>query len=310
MPNTTTNFGLLQPLVNNPTDQDLWGGQLNTNFGNLDSFLLTTLNWTGSSQTSTITVTIPTAGSTTTGSAKTLYLCNATSGAFAANLPAVATAAGLTVAFKKTDSSANAITITGHSSDTIDGSNTFSLSAQYAYLVIQCDGAKWNIISKTAPAVNQFSTSSGGIVPASPAGTGSFINSGGNWLGANIFQQVYSSPTGTNSGPGVMLGLAATITPASTGDVLITLSASQANSGGTGATIQLYYGTGSAPSNGAALTGTSTGNKPVVTGTGCAANSIVTGLTVGTAYWFDLALAAIGGTTSLTQVSLSIFEIK
>lgn len=151
MPNTTTNLGLLQPLVNNPTDQDLWGTYLNTNFGNLDAFLLTTLNWTSSSQTSTITVTIPTAGSVTTGSARLLYLCNATSGAFAANLPAASTAAGLTVAFKKTDASANAITITGNASDKIDGSGTYSLSSQYSYIVLVCDGAAWNIIAQTPP---------------------------------------------------------------------------------------------------------------------------------------------------------------
>jgi hypothetical protein len=153
MPNYTTNLGLAQPLVNNATDQDLWGGFLNTNFGNLDTYLLTTLNWTPSTATTTITVTIPTSGSVTTGSAKTLYLCNATSGAFSANLPAVATASGLTIAFKKTDSSANAITITGNSSDKIDGSNTFSLSSQYQFVVLACDGTNWDIIAQTAPSV-------------------------------------------------------------------------------------------------------------------------------------------------------------
>ena len=156
-------------MINNPSDQDIWGGYLNGDLDDVDSLLITCLNWTSSTQTSTITVTIPTAGSATTGSAKTLYLCNATGGAFAANLPAVATAAGLTVAFKKTDSSANAITITGNSSDKIDGSNTFPLGAQYAYLIIQCDGAKWNIISQTPPAIAAASTSVAGIVQLATA---------------------------------------------------------------------------------------------------------------------------------------------
>ena len=31
MPTTTTNFSLNKPLVNDPIDEDLWGGQLNTN---------------------------------------------------------------------------------------------------------------------------------------------------------------------------------------------------------------------------------------------------------------------------------------
>lgn len=37
MPSTTTNYGLYKPLVNDPTDQDLWGGYLNTNMDILDS---------------------------------------------------------------------------------------------------------------------------------------------------------------------------------------------------------------------------------------------------------------------------------
>lgn len=37
MPTTTTNFGLKKPLVNNPTDQDLWGGFLNDNFDTIDA---------------------------------------------------------------------------------------------------------------------------------------------------------------------------------------------------------------------------------------------------------------------------------
>lgn len=39
MPDLTTNYSFNQPLVNNPVDQDLWGGQLNTNWGNLDTIL-------------------------------------------------------------------------------------------------------------------------------------------------------------------------------------------------------------------------------------------------------------------------------
>lgn len=37
MPTTTTNLGLSKPLVNNATDQDLWGGYLNTDLDTLDS---------------------------------------------------------------------------------------------------------------------------------------------------------------------------------------------------------------------------------------------------------------------------------
>lgn len=39
MPNTTTNYSFEKPLVNNSTDQDVWGGYLNTNWNDLDSIL-------------------------------------------------------------------------------------------------------------------------------------------------------------------------------------------------------------------------------------------------------------------------------
>jgi hypothetical protein len=169
---STTNYGLYQPLVNNSQDEDSWGGELNTDLSEIDGVLYTAMNLTASAQTSTITVTAPTTGSTTTGSSNTLYLCNATGGAFAANLPSAATATNMVVAFKKTDSSTNAITITGHSTDTIDGVNTQSLSTQYQYLVLECDGTHWNIIAQTSASevfsVNtQSFTSSGTYTPTS-----------------------------------------------------------------------------------------------------------------------------------------------
>jgi hypothetical protein len=169
MPSSTANFGLLEPLVNNPTDADLWGGYLNTDLVSIDGLLLTALNWTASSQTTTITVTAMTPGSTTTGSNRVLYRCDATSGAFPANLPAAATAAGLTVAFKKTDSSANAITVTGNSSDKIDGSGTYPLTAQNQFVILVCDGTQWNIISQTAPSISAASTTVAGILKTATA---------------------------------------------------------------------------------------------------------------------------------------------
>lgn len=39
MPNTTTNYGFYKPLVNDATDQDLWGAYLNANFDVLESVL-------------------------------------------------------------------------------------------------------------------------------------------------------------------------------------------------------------------------------------------------------------------------------
>jgi len=36
MPTLTTNYSLSKPLVNNAVDEDLWGGQLNTNMDTID----------------------------------------------------------------------------------------------------------------------------------------------------------------------------------------------------------------------------------------------------------------------------------
>lgn len=57
--------------------------------------------------------------------------CDATAGAVTLNLPA-ATGTHREIAFKKTDSSANACTVTRAGSDTIDGATTVALSNQYA----------------------------------------------------------------------------------------------------------------------------------------------------------------------------------
>ena len=39
MPTLTTNYSFNKPLVNNPIDEDLWGGQLNSNWDSVDSIL-------------------------------------------------------------------------------------------------------------------------------------------------------------------------------------------------------------------------------------------------------------------------------
>lgn len=41
MPSLTPNYGFFLPLVNNVTDQDLWGGYLNSNFSSIDTVLAT-----------------------------------------------------------------------------------------------------------------------------------------------------------------------------------------------------------------------------------------------------------------------------
>lgn len=73
-------------------------------------------------------------------------LCNATSAAFTITLPAAASHTGRIYNIKKTDSSANAVTIDGNASETIDGTTTKILNTQYDRLMIQCDGSNWHVI--------------------------------------------------------------------------------------------------------------------------------------------------------------------
>lgn len=73
-------------------------------------------------------------------------LCNATSAAFTITLPASSGATRRRYVIKKTDSSANAVTIDGNASETIDGATTYALNNQYESVEIQCDGSNWHII--------------------------------------------------------------------------------------------------------------------------------------------------------------------
>ena len=83
-----------------------------------------------------------------------------------------------------------------------------------------------------------------------------------------------------------------------------------------GAKVQLRTGTGAAPTNGAALTGTACGgNVNYIASTTAgkvpfSVTCVVTGLTLGTAVWLDLGLAAItAGTATIENVGISAHEI-
>jgi len=126
-----------------------------------------------------------------------------------------------------------------------------------------------------------------------------------------------SNPTGTTDTGGKMMGLAVAITPLLTGTVLILLSGAMASdTSGDGAKVQLRTGTGTAPANAAALTGTAAGGLVAFVaaaspqGVPVALQALVSGLTLGTAVWIDVGLAAVtGGTASLTALSVTAVEI-
>lgn len=119
-----------------------------------------------------------------------------------------------------------------------------------------------------------------------------------------------SNPTGPGStGAQTMLGLAGSITPTVTGNVLVIFSGqivSTTGSVGNGISYGIAYGTGTAPTNGAGITGT----QPVKTleytnpaaATAADVNApftmqaLLSGLTLNTAIWLDLYAEAVGAT--------------
>ena len=73
-------------------------------------------------------------------------LADAPAGAITLTLVAVASAAGKTLTVIKTDSSGNAVTLDGNASETINGSTTHALAAQYNRVRIFCTGSAWLIL--------------------------------------------------------------------------------------------------------------------------------------------------------------------
>lgn len=72
--------------------------------------------------------------------------CDATSAAFTVTLPAATGVTGIIYHIKKTDVSANAVTVDGASSEVIDDSTTISLASQYDSVTIICNGTAWFIL--------------------------------------------------------------------------------------------------------------------------------------------------------------------
>ena len=143
---------------------------------------------------------------------------------------------------------------------------------------------------------------------------------------------IFAAPTGTSSATMVMAGCGASATPAAiitplvSGRIYVIISGLAANANGDGTSIQLSFGTGGAPANGAAVTGTQIGQietwtslTGALTGFLCV-HAVITGLavptintlratTASTPVWLDLAfLAVAAGTSSLTKLNISAFE--
>ena len=96
---------------------------------------------------STVTRSISTTDSQVASDKGKLILANATSGAFTHTLLAAATAGdGFEAFVKKTDSSANAVTVDGNGSETIDGESDVTLANQFDVWGGRSDGTSWQTI--------------------------------------------------------------------------------------------------------------------------------------------------------------------
>lgn len=75
-------------------------------------------------------------------------LADASGGAFTVTLPPAAGCPGKELVVKRISAS-NTVTIDGSGAETIEGSATVSLSAQWAFRRLQSDGANWIILGST-----------------------------------------------------------------------------------------------------------------------------------------------------------------
>lgn len=172
----------------------------------------------------------------------------------------------------------------------------------------------WNSISGVSQISNKPSL-------AAVATSGNYTDLSNTPVAAATYQATPTNPATTTNATGVMMGLAGAITPARSGKVVMMISGTIDNDTlGDGAQVQIRYGTGTAPTNGAALTGTTAGGLVkqinaslalLTPGAGpFALTAIVIGLTVSTAYWVDISLARItGGTARVRDISISLVEL-
>ena len=83
----------------------------------------------------------------TAAAADETILANSSTGVVTITLPTAVGVAGKVYTVKKIDSSANAVTVATTSSQTIDGTTTYSLANQYGGVNVQSDGSNWYIIA-------------------------------------------------------------------------------------------------------------------------------------------------------------------
>lgn len=94
-----------------------------------------------------VTPLVVTAATTLTTASGEYVLADSAGGAYAVTLPSAVTVPGLRFTIVKTDAAANTVTVGTTSSQTINGSTTYTgLTAQYKVVQLVSNGANWLIV--------------------------------------------------------------------------------------------------------------------------------------------------------------------
>ena len=133
-----------------------------------------------------------------------------------------------------------------------------------------------------------------------------------------LTDQTGRSPTSTSSATAVMMGLGSswTLTPSFSGRVSFLITGSIDNATTGTCSVNVSRGTGAAPANAAAVTGTNVLSQPIfASGVSSTDPSFpitlageVTGLTLSTAYWWDINMLSSGGTCRLRNLNIILQE--
>ena len=95
----------------------------------------------------------------------TVIECDATGGAFPVNLITAVNNGGKLLMVKKTDASANAVTVDGDGTETIDTELTRVLTNQGDFVVIVSDNANWQVVGQSVQPHTHADATTGGVLP-------------------------------------------------------------------------------------------------------------------------------------------------
>lgn len=186
-----------------------------------------------------------------------------------------------------------------------------ALSAAGQYVLVGYNGAAWQVLDAGFLSLSGTATTQAANDNSTKIATTAYVDRApGN------ASTTSATPTNTTSTSLVHMAVGGTLTPTRSPRALLCLSGQGSNSGANSITVQLRYGTGTAPVNGAAATGTAVGAAQILGGvtaderSGFAWAVPVSGLSIGTAYWIDVAVKAnIAGTASVFDITVAGVEL-